>query len=188
MSEWPAFVDALARRTGAALADVRERLAARADALEFRPADGAWSNLEIAEHVALVDRYLLILAEKIAAKSNARARRGPPSAAEPSPIAHLESLASREFAWSSPAHMRPSGRVAPQAIASELDLQAARCAALLADARDGRGTLHRIRMSVVDGDDRLDLYQFMTVIALHAERHARQMQRNADERARRARH
>jgi hypothetical protein len=42
-------------------------------------------------------------------------------------------------------------------------------------------------MSVVEGDDRLDLYQFVAVIALHAERHARQMQRNADELAQRAR-
>jgi hypothetical protein len=44
----------------------------------------------------------------------------------------------------------------------------------------GQGSLHRIRMSVVGDDDRLDLYQFLAVLALHLERHAAQARRTQE--------
>jgi hypothetical protein len=146
--------------------------------LASRPANGGWSNAEIAEHVVLVNRYLLILADKIARKSAARASRGEPVPERPPRTDHLESLAQREFTWESPAHMLPTGSVPIADVVAALDEQRLRCARLLATAQGGEGALHTIRMSVVQGNDRLDLYQFSCVIALHAERHARAMQRN----------
>jgi hypothetical protein len=185
-SEWSAFTTALAERVERALASVRAHANASHGELASRPATGGWSNAEIAEHVVLVNRYLLILADKIARKSAARASRGEPVPEHPSRTGHLEALAEREFTWESPAHMLPTGSVPIADVVAVLDEQRERCARLLVSAKGGEGTLHTIRMSVVREDNRLDLYQFLCVIALHAERHARAMQRNEDAFANRA--
>jgi len=180
MSAWPAFVGDLARRLDACFADVRERASASADRLAHRASERAWSNLEIAEHVVLVDRYLLILADKIAEKSRRRAARGEALIGAPPRLEALEKLASSAFEWHAPAHMIPTGALSSAEIDERLRAQHARCAELLASMPNGEGSLHHIRMSVVGGDDRLDLYQFLVVIALHMERHARAMRRNEE--------
>jgi hypothetical protein len=183
MSAWPAFVGDLSRRLDACFADVRERSSDRTDRLLHRASERAWSNLEIAEHVVLVNRYLLILADKIASKSRRRAGRGEASIGSaaigaPPRLDALEKLASSAFEWHAPAHMIPTGALSSAEIDEQLRAQHAHCAELLASMPNGEGSLHRIRMSVVGGDDRLDLYQFLAVIALHMERHARAMRRN----------
>lgn len=149
--------------------------------LDFRSDPTVWTVREISEHVALTNRYLLILIEKIAARSRTRRDRGDAPPPVPSRIDHLEDLAARDFRWSHPEHMTPRGEHDSAAVRAELEQQLATTTALLAELPDGEGALHRIRMSVVggsDGDDRLDLYQFLAIIALHAERHVRQMERS----------
>ena len=42
---------------------------------------------------------------------------------------------------------------------------------------DGQGSLHSIRMSVIDA--RLDMYGWLGLIAVHGERHLRQLERVA---------
>jgi hypothetical protein len=182
-SDWNAFARALAERVDRALASVRAHAATSREMLDDRPHDGGWSNAEIAEHVVLVNRYLLILADKIARKSAARAARGDLVPERPPRTEHLEELSRRDFRWESPAHMVPTRAIPTAEIAHLLDEQRARCARWIASASGGEGALHTIRMSVVRGDDRLDLYQFLLVIALHAERHARAMERKAAESA-----
>jgi len=179
MSAWRSFVEELAQRVERAIDDVRDRLRESADHLDFRPAPEAWSNLEIAEHVTWVNHYLSILVDKIAEKSRARTAHGALPGDSPSGIAHLEKLAAREFTWPAPEHMLPTRNTPADQIDARLEQQLEHCTALLAAMPDGEGSLHRIRMSVVGDDDRLDLYQFACVIALHAERHARAMRRNS---------
>jgi hypothetical protein len=178
MSAWRTFTEERSRELASALESVRAELRSPRERLVFRSAPDAWTNLEIGEHVALVDRYLLILADKIAKKSSARRARGERPADQPSRIDHLEKLASRDFRWPAPEHMRPTGHASPAEIDAELAAQIERGACLLAAMPEGEGSLHTIRMSVVGADDKLDLYQFLCVIELHARRHARAMRRN----------
>ncbi len=153
---------------------------ARPNPLRLRqaPVNGGWSALEVLEHVALTDRFLLMLADKIARKSLARAARGAAWPASRPSFAHLEHIAGRELEWRAPEHMRPTGALELGTIARTLESDRAQAIALLEQCPDGLGTLHRIRMSVVGGeDDRLELYQYLDVLRLHAERHARQIDR-----------
>lgn len=179
--DWRAFTADLAHRLDQALAEVRARLHVSEDRLAFRSGAGTWSNLEIGEHVVLVNHYLLILADKIARKSLARCEHEDRPCASPPRLDPLEKLASRDFKWSSPEHMIPTGTRTASEIEARLGAQLERCLGLIASVPDGEGSLHRIRMSVVGGeDDRLDLYQFLFVIALHAQRHAQAMRRNEE--------
>ena len=76
--------------------------------------------------------------------------------------------------------MRPTGLADGREVARTIESQRDRALALLAEFPRGEGTLHKIRMSVVQGDDRLDLYQYVHVLALHAERHVRQLRERRD--------
>lgn len=74
--------------------------------------------------------------------------------------------------------MVPTGDVEPADAARTLGEDLARATALLDEFPRGEGTLHRIRMSMVDGDDdRLDLYQYLEIVRLHAARHVAQVER-----------
>jgi len=178
-ARWDTFVQALGRRLARVFLELDALLDLDAEVLEFRPAAGAWTAREVAEHVALCDRFLLILVSKIAAKSANRAatRRAPlPS---PPQLELLEPLGASGFHWPHPDHMTPTGALPVPAVREQLAADLAACRTVLAELPNGEGSLHRIRMSAVPGDDRLDLYQFLAIIAVHAERHVRQMRRNA---------
>jgi len=175
---WSRAAAALEAHLAGAFEALDANLASAAAALDFRPAAGAWSIREIGEHVTLVDHFLLVLADKIARKSLRRVARGDAWPVGEPRFEHLARLARRELRWPHPEHMAPTGEPDVAAIRARLSADLGRCQALLAELPRGEGTLHRIRMSVVEGDDRLDLYQFLEVIALHAQRHARQMARN----------
>ncbi len=149
------------------------------DALRAREREGAWTSLEVLEHVALADRYLLVLADKIADKCRSRIARGAGWPATPPRHEHLATIASLRVRWESPPHMLPRGEMALEEIRSALEQQRARMLALLAEMPAGEGTLHRIRMSVLPGREKLELYQMLDFIARHAERHLTQIERNA---------
>lgn len=147
-------------------------------ALRRRSSLNAWSALETLEHVALTDRYLLLLASKIAERALARATRGERWPVHGPRLEHLQHLAGRGLEWSAPAHMIPSGNWSPAEVGAQLTEDLRSALGLLDAAPGGVGTLHRIRMSVVGGDDdRLDLYQYLEVVRLHALRHLAQVDR-----------
>lgn len=143
---------------------------------DFRPRPGAWTAREVLEHVHLADRFLLLLAEKIAAKSARRLARGAAQDPVPPSFAPLHRLRDRDLAWRHPPHMTPSGELALDALARELAADRERCLGLLDAMPRGEGSRHCIRMSVVG--ERLDLYGYLEVIALHADRHLDQLARN----------
>lgn len=140
-----------------------------------REEPGAWSVGEVCEHVALVDHYLLVLVDKIAARARRRLDGGERPGPEPSALELLDGIALREHAWDAPAHMLPRGSSTPDEIRARLEDDRRRCLAHLCALPEGEGTLHRIRFSVVDR--KLDLYQFLRVIDLHTRRHLAQMER-----------
>jgi len=178
---WPTAIAALRGRIDSAFEALLERTRLDEERLRRRPASGGWSGLEVLEHVVLTDRFLLLLSDKIARKSLARAARGASWPTSAPSFVRLERLAEREFAWRAPEHMLPTGAAELSALAHALESDRARVFALLAQCPDGLGTLHRIRMSAVGGDDdRLELYQYLDVLRLHAERHMRQIDRGLD--------
>jgi hypothetical protein len=172
---WREALPRLARRLDRAFAGIDERLDLAESLLGTRPARGAWSALEIAEHVVLANHYLLLLAGKIAERGIARARRGERIPEVASDWGSLDAIASREFAWTSPEHMVPSGGATARELRALLSEQRRRCASILHRTRRGEGALHDVAMSVVGS--RLDLYQLLAFVALHLERHAAQMHR-----------
>jgi hypothetical protein len=176
-AEWSAWIARLDARLARGFEELDRRLDASDGSLEFAPGADGWTIHQVAEHVALANRFLLILVAKLAERSAARAAPDP----QPLPhVEHIERLATHAFRWESPAHMLPA-HVRPAAeLRAELARQAARCRALLHALPAGHGTQHRIRMSVVGDDARLDLYEYLHVIALHVERHVRQIERNAE--------
>jgi len=177
VSAWGDEIATLARRLSKAFEGIESRLRWPEDVLAGSPGAGAWSPIEVAEHVALANHHLILLVEKIAARAREKARRGERPPPEPSSLESLEQLAAREFGWECPAHMLPTREATAREIASCLRAQRRRCLELLAAAPDGEGALHTLSMSVVGG--RLDLYQYLALVALHMERHARQMDRRA---------
>lgn len=140
-----------------------------------RPAPDSWSPSEVVEHVALMQRYVLLLARKIAARGMKRASQGAALPDVPSEVSMLQELAQKHFRWPHPAHMTPTGGRPRSELARELREQCAGFLALLAAASHGEGALHSVRMSVVG--ERLDLYQFVALVDLHLERHLAQLER-----------
>jgi hypothetical protein len=178
---WSERTGALARRIAAAFEALAHALELPPDALERRPGPGAWSPLEVVEHVTLTNRSLGLLIDKIARRSRARLADGGQPAAQPGPVEHLRELGSRGLGWRQPEHLSPAGETPRAELSARLDEQAADFRALLEELAHGEGTRHTIRMSAVEGgDDRLDLYQFLEVVALHAERHLRQIERGQE--------
>lgn len=149
----------------------------RARALDAAAEPAAWSAREVLEHVTRADHFLLKLADKLAERAARRAARGVPWPAGPPDFAGLACLASSEFRWESPAHMRPTGGVALERIEAALERDAGHAAELLRRLPAGEGTLHRIRFSPVDRH--LDLYQYLAVLGLHAARHLASLERRA---------
>ena len=172
---WRAETRRLARRLSLAFRRIEARLRAPDAALRRAPAPGSWSALEVAEHAALMNHHVLLLVGKIAARCEARLASGERPPEEPSRLDALEMLAERGFRWESPEHMVPGGHATAREIAGSLREQRRRCLTLLTRMRDGEGALHAVSMSVVGG--KLDLYQYLALVALHLERHGEQIDR-----------
>lgn len=142
-----------------------------------RPEPQAWSVAEVLEHVALMQHFVLLLVEKLAARGLARAARGGVPPQEPASSGALDALASRDFRWERPEHMAPLGRTTREELRERLREQTRRALAVLERTSRGEGALADARMGAIDA--RLDAYGFLHLMALHAERHLAQLERNA---------
>jgi len=153
------------------LEDPPEELRRRVDARH-------WSTLEILEHVTIADHYLLILIEKIRDRSRRRIAAGASWPSSPPRGDHLEAVATERTPWPHPEHMRPSGTMEVALIRERLRADLGRCEAILREMPEGEGTLHRIRMSRLAEDSRLELYQYVDFLGRHAQRHLAQIDDN----------
>lgn len=172
-----AEVEARLARTFAAL---RAPLVLPEERLRRRPGPERWSALEVAEHVALASGFLLLLAEGLHARARRRLERGAPWPTAPPDLGPLAAVAQDRGRWPHPAHMGPTGSLAPAEVDARLGAVLARALALLAEMPAGEGTLHRIRLSVLPGAPRLDLLAWIEFLARHAERHLAQMRAALD--------
>ena len=169
----------------AAFAGLDARFDRPAESLHFRPAAG-WTPAQVLEHVALTNRFLLLTLAKHAATAQKRARRGDPVPEAASDLARLEAIGERgSFAWVRPDHMEPTGVPGLNEVRATLRTQLAECLAVLDRLAGGVGTLARVTMTV-NGLGKIDLYQWLHFVALHARRHLQQLDAIESEYARHA--
>ena len=137
---------------------------------QHRPAAEAWCIDDILEHVSLTSHYLLIIIRKGVTKACKRAATQAIPDGE-SDLQTIEIIGHPDtFAWLRPDHMEPTRAVSSAAVQATLRQQRAECLALLEQMGQGEGSLHTVRMSV-QALGKLDMYQWLAFLALHARRH-----------------
>ncbi len=145
----------------------------------YHAAASEWCINEILEHLALANRYLILLIEKGMKKAL--------KMADPARIAdalkeyrltwdRLEQIGVNDsFEWKCPAHMKPSGMMDAGDAWMELDAQRGTIIDALAELRNGEGVLRKTGMSV-NRLGRLDVYQYIYFLLMHCRRHVGQME------------
>lgn len=148
------------------------------DTLKLRTPGEEWSVGEILEHICLADKYLLMLIEK----GRRRALKKVDQAAIANKLenyelsdARLEEIGVNDsFEWKPPKHMVPTGTMTLEEIRKELAGQEARLRENLELMKNGEGVLAETAMSV-NSLGKLDVYQYIYFLLLHARRHVEQM-------------
>lgn len=139
-----------------------------------------WSAAEILEHVMHTNNYLLLSIEKGSGKALKRAREKDLSEVLRSyrfQVPGMDEIAMPgTFEWNSPAHMLPNGTVPLPELRAKLRDQLYRCLCQLDLLCNGEGVLVQRTMSV-NRLGKLDLYQYLYFLALHARRHVTQLSR-----------
>jgi hypothetical protein len=139
-----------------------------------------WSPADILEHVMLTNHYLLILIEKGCDRAKAIANDTDLEEALQNyqfDVQGLEEIGKhKSFAWERPSHMEPTGTRTLGEIRKELRQQLYRCLCTLDSLCRGEGILHHTTMSV-NRLGKLDVYQYIYFLALHAKRHITQLEK-----------
>jgi hypothetical protein len=135
--------------------------------------EGEWDHGLTLEHIYLVNHYLLILIEKMAAKARRAAETNSISQAEDyslisPPLKEIADPAS--FEWEAPAHMEPTGNMTPEESLARIREQKCRLLEVLDSLPDGAGVGVKMMMSV-NSIGRIDLYQYIYFLLQHIRRH-----------------
>lgn len=151
---------------------------------DYRPADGGWSVRLILEHIMLTSHYLLIIIDKAGVKAQRRASQVPVavdwSTYELLPEALSAVGVHKSFSWIRPEHMEPTGSVQMDDVKQEIADQFARCEAHLKKLNNGEGTLCLTTMTV-NNIGKMDVYQYIYFLTLHARRHLAQLEKLKNE-------
>jgi hypothetical protein len=147
----------------------------------FKPPSGGWSINEVLEHIMLTNHFLFVLIDK--GKTKALKKREILAASFVVPEHYsLENRALVEVSdpnlwpWHRPEHHQPLGQRSMFDVRREIRDHLDRCLITLEELPNGEGTLHQTTMSV-NNLGKLDVYQYVYFLALHAQRHLRQMER-----------
>jgi hypothetical protein len=147
----------------------------------YKPSSGGWSVNEVLEHVMLTNHYLQIIIEKGTEK--ALRKRQTISGVDILPEnyslsnpALLEISQPDAFVWQRPEHHQPSGQRSLHEIRREIRNQLDLCLITLELLPNGEGVLHQTAMSV-NNLGKLDVYQYLYFLSLHAQRHVQQMKK-----------
>jgi hypothetical protein len=149
--------------------------------LRFKPRKGGWSALEILEHITLTSHYLLIIIDRASKKALHRASLNYVSedweGYELLPRSLNDIGVHRSFDWMRPEHMEPTGKVSPGEVNMRMIEQFDRCVQYLLVLKKGEGRLCKTTMSV-NGIGKMDVYQYIYFLVLHAKRHLTQLEKN----------
>ncbi len=155
-----------------------------ASILNYKPKNGGWSGIQILEHITLTSHFLLLIIDKATAKAVRRAVTENIvedwNNYELIPRALAEVGIHKSFAWIRPEHMEPTGNVSLDDIENMMMEQFDRCDGNLSMLTHGEGILCKTTMTV-NGIGKLDVYQYIFFLILHAERHMIQLEVNRRE-------
>jgi hypothetical protein len=141
----------------------------------YRSRAGGWTIDEVLEHVTLTNHFLMLTLRKWVEIALRRVGRTPITEGE-SDLGILDVVGQRgSFGWVRPEHMEPTGDPAPEAVRETMREQCRECLKLLERMRNGEGALCRVTMTVNDLG-KIDLYQWLYFIAMHARRHLQQLE------------
>ncbi|CAD0223775.1 DinB family protein [Chryseobacterium sp. JV274] len=152
--------------------------------LNYQPSNGGWTIQQILEHIYLTNFYLLILIEK-----------GFKKAMKNSLNLDLESEIKNysfnkenfdtvgehgAFEWIRPEHMEPKGEMNLDEIRSLITQQYLQCLQYLEVMENGEGFLYKTTMTVNELG-KINVYEYIYFLSLHAQRHITQMKKNESE-------
>lgn len=147
----------------------------------YRPYNEGWTIDEILEHVSLTSFFLLKIIRKHVERSLKRAAAGNPITGDESNLKRLEPVGIRgSTKWVRPDHMEPTGKVNIHDVKLQIQNQFAECLSFLEQMKDGSGSLATVNMSV-GNLGKMDMYQWIYFLTLHAWRHHFQMKEVREE-------
>lgn len=141
----------------------------------YRPSNGGWCIEQILDQISLTSHFLLLTCEKHVRIAQHRAQRGDVIADNESDLIRIAAIGERgSFRWIRPEHMEPTGTRALSEVRAEISTQWLRCRGILDSLQEGQGALCHVTMSV-NAIGKIDLYQWLYFVVLHARRHVQQM-------------
>jgi hypothetical protein len=151
--------------------------------LNYRPQTRTWTVHEILEHVMLTSHYLMILIDKGCQKAIKCSQDNQDFDWEQYTLFSKELLEIGEhksFPWERPEHMEPKGDVPIHDVRIALRQQLMKCLTHLDTLNNGEGVFYKTSMTV-NNLGKLDVYQYIYFLALHAKRHLDQLNANKNE-------
>ena len=144
--------------------------------MEYHPTAESWSIDEILEHVTLTSTFLLLVIDKslLIALKRASSQQIVPGESD---LKSVEVIGHPDtFPWLRPAHMEPTRALTRDDIRARLQAQFQQCQRILSAMSHGEGSLRSVRMSVQELG-KLDIYQWIYFLVLHAQRHSVEIER-----------
>lgn len=145
----------------------------------YKPQNGGWSIDEILEHISLTNHFLLILINKGKEKALKTKLNINPNDLyyQESEIRNFESIGKHaSFEWIRPEHMEPKGIEPLDVFRTTIKEQVHNCLEVLGILQDGSGLGVKTTMSV-HNLGKIDVYQYVYFLLLHAKRHIEQMKK-----------
>ena len=149
--------------------------------LNYQPSNGGWTIQQILEHIYLTNFYLLILIEK-GSKKAMRNYKDLDLNAEIENYSfdkeRFEKVGEHgAFEWIRPEHMEPKGELDLKEIRNLISKQYHQCLSYLDLMENGEGLLCKTTMTV-NSLGKINVYEYIYFLSLHARRHSIQMQNN----------
>lgn len=146
--------------------------------LNNRPSNGGWTVQQILEHIYLTNFYLLILIEK-GSKKAMRNYINQDLNIEMKGYSFDKEKFEKvgeygAFEWIRPEHMEPKGQLNLSEIRSLISQQYQQCLDYLDLMKNGEGLLCKTTMTVNELG-KINVYEYIYFLSLHAQRHLTQM-------------
>ncbi len=149
--------------------------------LNCKPSNGGWTAQQILEHIFLTNFYLLILIEKGSKKAmrnylnldlNLEIKNYSFNKDKFDKVGEYGA-----FEWVRPEHMEPKGELNLNQIRSLISQQYHQCLNYLELMGNGEGLLCKTTMTVNELG-KINVYEYIYFLSLHAQRHLAQMKNN----------
>lgn len=149
--------------------------------LDYKPSNGGWTVCQILEHIYLTNFYLLILIKKGSKKALKNYQNLDLNLEIEKYSFNKEKLEQigehGAFDWIRPEHMEPKGELSLDEIRSLIFQQYHQCLNYLELMKGGEGLLCRTTMTVNELG-KINMYEYIYFLSLHAQRHIAQMRKN----------